>query len=181
VPRRSRRSDALDQALEEAERRAARSSPDEIFHLGKSKNTRDRLLALRLARRRMELGDPPRTYFQFARDLIRDPDKNCRWQAIIVIGESLETDPDAVWEVAREFGDDPDSDMRMAVATCLLEHLLDQNFDAYFPLVREEILNGRSRMIDTLSSCWFGERDGPNFKKMQAFVRNSRRGRSDEG
>ena len=98
-----------------------------------------------------------------------------------MIGESIHVDPEAVWDVVREFGDDPDNDMRMAVATCLLEHLLEHDFETYFPKVREEILNGRSRMIDTLSSSWVGEADSPNRRKVQAFVRNARRGRSEEG
>jgi hypothetical protein len=171
--------DALERALEEADRRAEWCSIEQIFQLGKSPDARERLLALAIARRRMELGDPPATYFQFARDLIDDPDNNCRWQAVIVVGESIDADPDAVWDVVNQFGDHADADMRMAIATCLLEHLLDKDFDSYFPKVRREILNGRSLMIDTLRSSWFGERDDPNFKKLQAFVRNARRGRSE--
>lgn len=174
---RSATPDALERALEEAERRAE-CSIKQIFQLGKNQDARERLIALALARRRIELGDSPATYFQFARDLIRDADNHCRWQAVIIVGESIDANPDAVWDVVTEFGDDPDDDMRTAIATCLLEHLLERAFDVYFPLVRQEILNGRSLMIETLSMCWF---DGPNQEKAQRFVRNARRGRSNKG
>ena len=173
--------DALERACGEADTRVARSGRDEILQLGKSRDAHERLLALVLARRRIKLGESPTAYFELARNLIRDPDNNCRWQAVVVVGESLDTKPEAVWEVVKEFGDDPDEDVRAAIATCLLEHLLERDFDRYFPRIRQEILNGRSLMIDTLGSSWFGDKDDPNFKKVQAFVRNAQRGRSKEG
>jgi hypothetical protein len=99
VPRRSRRSDALERALDEADARVEHSTPDEIRQLGNSQDARQRLLALALARRRIERAESPQTYFDF----------------------------------------------------------------------------------DTLGGSWIGDRDDPNFKKLESFVRNARRGRSNEG
>jgi hypothetical protein len=69
----------------------------------------------------------------------------------------------------------------MAVATCLLEHLLEQGFDTYVAKVRAEILEGHSLLLDTRSKCSFRGRDDANARKARHFVRNARRGRADEG
>src|SRR5436190_5294957 len=62
----------------------------------------------------------------------RDP----RWQAIIFVGEFIESQPEHVWEFAQRWGKHAQRDLRAAIATCLLEHLLEYHFDAFFPRVR---------------------------------------------
>jgi hypothetical protein len=54
-----------------------------------------------------------------------------RWQAIIAVGEFIETEPDAVWLFIRRRGGSTNTDLRSAVATCLLEHLLENHFDRF--------------------------------------------------
>ncbi len=63
----------------------------------------------------------------------RDP----RWQAIIRVGEFIETQPEAVWQFTHRWGKHAQRDLRSAVATCLLEHLLEHHFDLMFPRVRQ--------------------------------------------
>jgi hypothetical protein len=162
------------EALAAAETLAAGSSAAEIRLLGSSRDAKARLRALTLARCRIDLGDSPDLYFEFARSLVRDSDNNCRWQAVIVIGESIVTNPEGVWQVVAEFCNSSDDDMRAAIACVLLEHLLDADFETYFPRVREEVQRGRSWMIKTLQMCWL---DGPNYQKARRFVRNANRGR----
>ncbi|HQL76398.1 MAG TPA: hypothetical protein PLD58_24740 [Phycisphaerae bacterium] len=65
-----------------------------------------------------------------------EQEKDPRWQAIIEIGKYVESDCDAVWAFAARWGSQGDEDLRAAVATCLLEHLLEYHFDRFFPLVR---------------------------------------------
>ena len=142
--------------------------------MGSSRDAKARLRALTLARCRIELGDSPDLYFEFARSLVKDSDNNCRWQAVIVIGESIATNPEGVWQVVAEFGNSSDDDMRAAIACVLLEHLFEEDFETYFSRVREEIRAGRSLMIKTLQMCSL---DGPNHQKAQRFVRNANRGR----
>lgn len=48
-----------------------------------------------------------------------------RWQAIIAVGGFIDTAPEPVWSFIRRWGRSPDADLRDAVATCLLEHLLE--------------------------------------------------------
>lgn len=93
-----------------------------------------------------------------ARGWIGHANNDVRWQALIAVGEWIETDPDVVWEVVVEHGQSEDEDMRAGVATVLLEHLLEDHFDAYFPRVRRRIEGRAHRLADTLSRCSaFGE------------------------
>ncbi|HEX6792064.1 MAG TPA: hypothetical protein VF247_12195, partial [Candidatus Krumholzibacteria bacterium] len=66
-------------------------------------------------------------------------------------------------------------------ACVLLEHLLDtDDFDRFFERVRMEIANGRVRFLDTLGNCVFDGRNGPNYERVQAFLRSARRDRPTE-
>ena len=80
-----------------------------------------------------------------------------RWQAIIGIAEYIEPHPDEVWRFTRKWGANANADLRAAVATCLLEHLLGHHFHQVFPLVSEACRRSR-RFADTFSRCWeFGQ------------------------
>lgn len=84
-----------------------------------------------------------------------------RWQAIISVEEYIETEPDAVWEFIRVWGDHPQEDLRLAVATCLLEHLLEYHFAAYFPKV-EQLSASSPFFAETFLTCWkFGQTNEP--------------------
>lgn len=83
----------------------------------------------------------------------RDP----RWQAIIAVGEHIETQPEAVWEFVARWGSHPQEDLRDAVATCLLEHLLEHHFEGFFPRVEARALTD-PLFADTFLRCWqFGK------------------------
>jgi hypothetical protein len=47
-----------------------------------------------------------------------------RWQAVIAVGEFVEAEPEAVWAFVERWGKHANEDLRSAIATCLLEHLL---------------------------------------------------------
>ena len=89
-----------------------------------------------------------------ARELVAHPDNDVRWQALIAVGEWIALSPEAVWEVVDEHGAAEDPDMRTAVATVLLEHLLEHDFETYFARVRERIEAGQALLADTLGRCW---------------------------
>jgi hypothetical protein len=78
----------------------------------------------------------------------RDP----RWQAIITVGEFVETEPEAVWAFVERWGKHPSKDLRAAIATCLLEHLLEYHFNLLFPRV-ERLVRTSKRFAETLSWC----------------------------
>jgi hypothetical protein len=76
-----------------------------------------------------------------------------RWQAMIHVGEFIDEEPDAVWRFIGAWGAHPDADLRAAVATCLLEHLLEKHFVRFFPQV-EGMVRGNPLFADTFRRCW---------------------------
>jgi hypothetical protein len=84
-----------------------------------------------------------------------------RWQAIIAVSEFIEAEPEVVWSFARKWGAHPDDDLRMAISTCVLEHLLGFHFDAFISRV-EEAARVDQLFSKTVSSCWkFGQSHEP--------------------
>src|SRR4051812_13600743 len=75
-----------------------------------------------------------------------------RWQAIIAVGEFVEVEPEAVWSFVGRWGSSPDEDLRTAIATCLLEHLLEHHFDLFMPRVKQAALADRL-FGDMVSQC----------------------------
>ncbi len=94
-----------------------------------------------------------------------------RWQAIIAVGEFVESDPGEVWDFISRWGCHPQQDLRLAVATCLLEHLLELHFGAYFPQV-EQLALSDPLFRDTVRQCWqFGQALEPgNAKRFVSLI-----------
>ena len=81
-----------------------------------------------------------------------DRDVDPRWQAIIAVSEFIPTDPEQVWAFAAKWGLSEDPDLRAAIATCVVEHLLEHHFDLLFPRV-EALARKDHRFADTLRLC----------------------------
>jgi len=101
----------------------------------------------------------------------RDP----RWQAVIAVAEFIETEPEEVWSFARRWGCSSDDDLRMAIATGVLEHLLEHHFDAFISRV-EEAASANRHFANTVTRCWkFGQSEEParaaRFERLVASVR----------
>jgi hypothetical protein len=94
-----------------------------------------------------------------------------RWEAVMAVGEYIESEPEAVWEFLRRWGGHPQEDLRAAVATCLLEHLLEFHFAAYFPRV-EELARADLLFGDMFQLCWqFGQAKEPgNAERFKALM-----------
>ena len=91
-----------------------------------------------------------------------DGNKDPRWQAIIRVGDFVESEPEAIWPFVLKWGSHEDDDVRQAIATCLLEHLLEYHFDLLFPRV-EEVARANSWFAKTTVQCWkFGEAEEPS-------------------
>lgn len=84
-----------------------------------------------------------------APDGVRDP----RWQAVIGVGKYIENHPLDVWRFARKWGAHANKDLRAAVASCLVEHLLERHFEQIIPLV-EAACGESKRFADTVAMCW---------------------------
>lgn len=84
-----------------------------------------------------------------------------RWQAIIAVGEFIESSPEPVWDFVRRWGSDPQDDLRDAIATLLLEHLLEHHFEDIFPRV-EQVTAKYPLFADMFLRCWkFGRSELP--------------------
>ena len=106
-------------------------------------------------------------------DGVEDP----RWQAIIQVGMFAEQEPEAIWPFVLKWGSHEDEDVRAAIATCLLEHLLEYHFNLLFPLV-ETAARSNVWFAKTTSQCWkFGEAKEPaNAARFDRLCSEIRRG-----
>jgi hypothetical protein len=75
-----------------------------------------------------------------------------RWQAIVDVAEFIPIDPEPVWEFAARWGCNDDPDLRAAIASCVMEHLLEHHFDLLFARV-ETLARENASFADTLKLC----------------------------
>ena len=95
-----------------------------------------------------------------------DGKKDPRWQAIIRVGEHVEDHPQQVWSFIQKWGKHQSEDISMAIATVLLEHLLEYHFADFFPLVRKTSLKSKF-FADTFQRCGqFGQAIEPRNSKL---------------
>ena len=143
--------------LKAAQKHAATYTGDvsvsELERMCSAADADTRLRGLFLVRRQIDELGPHPEYLELGRTRIDDPDNDCRWQALIVVGEFIETAPEIVWEVAQTYGQSEDDDMRMGVACVLLEHLLDQHELRYRSQV-DELASQSPLFAETLSICF---------------------------
>jgi hypothetical protein len=106
---------------------------------------------------------------------IRDP----KWQAIIAVGNFIQEEPDAIWSFIVRWGCSADEDLRDAVATCLLEHLLEHHFSRFFPQV-EEAVRSNALLGDTFLRCWkFGQaKQEENSKRFDSLKAECKKGKA---
>ena len=98
-----------------------------------------------------------------------------RWQAIIAVADYIESQPEEVWQFVVRWGGHRQGDLRSAIATCLLEHLLEAHFCLIFPRVCELVMKD-GLFADTFSGCWkFGQsemgRNSEQFDELQKWCR----------
>ena len=107
-----------------------------------------------------------------APDGVTDP----RWEAIIAVAEYIPDYPEEVWQFARRWGAHEQEDVRMAIATCVLEHLLEHHFDLLFDRV-EAVARDSPLFMDTVSQCWkFGQSlERRNSKRLDRLIKGARR------
>jgi hypothetical protein len=111
------------------------------------------LRSLTRIRRAAERGEFRPTSFERARELIGHFDNHVRWQALIAVGMWIRSHPEVAWQVVLHRGRSRDRDMRMGVATVLLEEFLGHAFKTYFPRIRAAIA-AEPALADTLRNCW---------------------------
>lgn len=75
-----------------------------------------------------------------------------RWRAIIDISEHIESTPEPVWQLVIRWSGQADDDLRAALATCLLEHILEHHFEVYFPQL-EKLVAEDNGLAETFAIC----------------------------
>ena len=101
-----------------------------------------------------------------------DGQSDPRWQAIIRVAEFASSNPDEVWQFAALWGSHSDPDIRAAVATCIVEHLLEADFSSTFPRVAA-LARANSNFALTVRLCWeFGEARLPQNARALADLKN---------
>jgi hypothetical protein len=100
--------------------------------------------------------------------------RDWRWQCIIDLGEYVESNPEEVWAFVAHWGGHRDEDLRSAIATCLLEHLLEHHFDTIFPRVEQRALVDKrfGAMFGICAKCGQAElpKNAPRFDALKAAV-----------
>ena len=78
----------------------------------------------------------------------------------------------AVPEVIVEHGSGSDTRMRSAVATVLLEPLLEDHYDRYFRRLATQVREGNRNLTDTLRRCWMFGGAKTHSREVDRLIRN---------
>jgi hypothetical protein len=103
-----------------------------------------------------------------------------RWQAIIAVAEFITTDPEPVWLFALKWGRSQDEDLRAAIGTCVLEHLLEHHFDRYVAKMEAAVL-ADAHFAATTAMCFkFGQSESSaarsaRFNRLMTLARRQQR------
>jgi hypothetical protein len=103
-----------------------------------------------------------------------------RWQAIIAVGEFIESDPIPVSEFALKWARRRGRDLGTAIHCCLIEHLLEHHFELVFPRMRKAARES-ARVADLFIDLWkspfvFGQATQPdNLKRLRRLSSELRR------
>lgn len=139
---------------------------DQLAKWLKSRRLETRLRALVAMRRQWSNGRPAE-YLRMAESLLRDRSENVRWQAAIVIGLSIPSDPDEVWRVLCEHQRRSNTDAVAMFGCVLLEDLLWAHFDRYWDRVVEHSVQEGSAMGKWSTIIHQGHITNRQWKKVQ--------------
>jgi hypothetical protein len=101
-----------------------------------------------------------------AEALIASGDEAKLWEGAALLGEFASAEPEAIWPIVLRFASSDDAEIRMAIACCVLEHILEHHFEPYFAESQRLIAAGNPQFAATFSSCWdFGQTEQPENKR----------------
>ena len=128
----------------------------EVEEMCRSEVIRTKLHGILCVRQIVEAGDLSNRWLTIATSHLFDNNADCRWQAFIIVGSYIQTEPDYVWSIVRLLGHCPDKDVQAATATVLMEHLLDSFPDTF--LAEAKVMTNQSPVFArTMSMCWRGK------------------------
>jgi hypothetical protein len=77
-----------------------------------------------------------------------------RWAAAEAATEYAYTEPEKIWPLVIQFGSSDELDLRQAIASCVLEHVLEHHFETFFPHLEAAIRGGNAHLRHTLKLSW---------------------------
>lgn len=158
-------------SLQKAEKISKYYNIAQLSDLLTSSKSFNRLLALQIIRKQIINFKPLKSYYLLSKKIIEDVDNNCRWQSLIIIGEYINNYSDEIYNIIIKYGSSEDEDMRAAIATVLLEHLLEKDFKKYFSLYKN-ISKNNLLLLDTLSICWVNGTDSREQREIKKYLNN---------
>lgn len=81
-------------------------------------------------------------------------DDSVRWSAATELSDYAEENPDFIWPLVIKHGSSSDGDLRSAIATCALEHILEHHFAEYFDRLADAMAQRNSKLALTFGCCW---------------------------
>jgi hypothetical protein len=133
---------------------------DRLENLLRDGTDEERIAGLKEMRDNISDGQPTR-FFDIARRLVGSENNDVRWQSIIVIGEFIPCGQrnEEIWRLILDHCG-MDDDMKGALATVLLEHLLEYDSDRTLDRIRVELRTGNAQLPALLWRCSrFGQSD----------------------
>jgi hypothetical protein len=124
--------------------------------LAKSSRLRDCKLCIRYLETGLRVRRNQKFALTIADQLVLN--NKVRYEALGIFEQLLESDHEKVWPFVVKYGSHPNSHIRGALAALVLEVLLGTHHNQYFPRVKNIVLSGDRRFLDTLTRCWpFGQ------------------------
>jgi len=80
-------------------------------------------------------------------------EEDSRWQAIMLVEDFVETEPEAILPFVLKWGCHEQEDLRDAIAVLLVEHLLEFHFESIFPHIETASLEN-ALFGDTFLRAW---------------------------
>lgn len=144
----------------------------EIRELCSSARSDQRLRGLAAMRNQL-LDGSPKCYLKIAEPLLLDRSDRCRWQASIVVGDFLGSDPEAVWGVVDRFVRHGKTRGCDALGVAVVEHLLAQDFSRYFSRLKVLWHDGHDTARELIEYCWaFGNAER-HWHLVEEFLRDA--------
>ena len=76
------------------------------------------------------------------------------WEIAGAMGDDALTRPNAIWDDVASALRYAEDDGITAIASCILEHVLENSFDEYIGRVEAEIASGNRNMLEALKRSW---------------------------
>jgi hypothetical protein len=142
-----------------------------LLRLARSSTRADQYRCLKRLRVHADKAGNRRFTLKVSEFLLSAGDSRTRWGILSVVGRFAHRHPALVWPLVRRWGCSTNEDIRLAIACCVLEHVLESHFRKYFRACRE-LASKNDRFHDTLkkASRWVRAHLGRQAEPLISFL-----------